>query len=116
MQQRMQWCFFNMEDISFKRIDASPYMCYTFLEIYTCRNDSHGGKAMEGYMTTRDASEMWGISQRQVQIHCKNNHIPGVVRVGTNYLIPEDAKHPIYGYQFFSSEISSDSSIHKSNR
>ncbi len=53
---------------------------------------------MKDYITTKDAAERWGITQRQVQSHCKKNHIPGVVRVGTNYLIPDNAKRPIYGY------------------
>ena len=40
---------------------------------------------MEGYMTTKDASEKWGITVRQVQNHCKNGRIEGVQRIGTNY-------------------------------
>ena len=63
---------------------------------------------MKGYITTKDASERWGITRRQVQIHCKNNHIPGVVRVGTNYLIPENAKRPIYGYHIESAHDTDD--------
>ena len=59
---------------------------------------------MEGYMTTKEASEKWGITRRQVQIHCKKNHIPGVIKVGTNYLIPKNAMRPVYGY-FFQSDI-----------
>ena len=53
---------------------------------------------MDGYMTTKEAAEKWGITQRQVQIHCKKGHIPGIVKVGTNYLIPANAKRPVYGY------------------
>lgn len=55
---------------------------------------------MEGFMTTREAAEKWKISVRQVQNHCKNGRIKGVVRVGTNYLIPEDALKPTYVYLY----------------
>ena len=46
---------------------------------------------MNGYMTTKEAAEKWKISIRQVQNHCRNGRIPGLQRVGTNYLIPENA-------------------------
>ena len=55
---------------------------------------------MEGFMTTREAAEKWKISVRQVQNHCKNGRIKGVVRVATNYLIPEDALKPTYVYLY----------------
>ena len=53
---------------------------------------------MEGFMTTKEAAEKWSISVRQVQNHCKNGRIKGVLRVGTNYLIPQDAMKPTYEY------------------
>ena len=53
---------------------------------------------MEGFMTTKQAAVKWGISQRQVQIHCRKNRVPGVVTVGTNYLIPANATRPVYGF------------------
>ena len=49
---------------------------------------------MEGFMTTKEAAEKWNLSIRQVQNHCKLGRIKGVQRVGTNYLIPTDAKKP----------------------
>ncbi len=54
---------------------------------------------MEGFMTTKEAAEKWNISVRQVQNHCKSGRIKGVLRVGTNYLIPEDAMKPTYVYE-----------------
>jgi len=51
-----------------------------------------------GYMTTKEAAEKWGITQRQVQNHCKMNRIPGVVTHGTTYMIPENATRPVYGF------------------
>lgn len=53
---------------------------------------------MDGYMTTKEAAEKWGISQRQVQIHCQKGRILGVVKVGTNYLIPLNTARPAYGF------------------
>ena len=61
---------------------------------------------MEGFMTTKEAAEMWNISIRQVQNHCKNGRIKCVIRVGTNYLIPKDAVKPTYAYIY---EASSES-------
>ena len=54
-------------------------------------------------MTTKQAAEKWGITQRQVQNHCKMGRIPGVIKFNTSYMIPSDAKRPIYG--FFSEPI-----------
>lgn len=61
------------------------------------------GDSMQ-YMTTKEAAEKWGITQRQVQNHCKMNRIPGVLTHGTTYMIPENAERPVYG--FFSGQPS----------
>lgn len=53
---------------------------------------------MEGYMTTKEAAEKWNVSVRQIQNYCKKDIIPGVKKVGTNYLIPDDATRPQYGF------------------
>ena len=53
---------------------------------------------MNGYMTTKEAAEKWGITQRQVQNHCKKDRIPRVVTHGTTYMIPEDATRTVYGF------------------
>lgn len=53
---------------------------------------------MNGYMTTKDAAKKWGITQRQVQNLCKKDRIPGVVKHGTAYMIPANAKRPKYGF------------------
>lgn len=55
---------------------------------------------MEGFMTTKEAAKKWDISVRQVQNHCKCGRIKGVQRVGTNYLIPQDAVKPTYAYVY----------------
>ena len=51
---------------------------------------------MNDFMTTKEAAELWNISVRQVQNHCKNGRIKGLLKVGTNYLIPKDAVKPTY--------------------
>mgnify|MGYP005770714937 FL=1 len=53
---------------------------------------------MNGYMTTKEAAEKWGITQRQVQNHCKMDRIPGVLTHGTTYMIPENAERPVCGF------------------
>ena len=63
---------------------------------------------MKGYMTTKQAAEKWNLSIRQIQNYCKKSILPDVVRVGTNYLIPEDAAKPIYGF-YPSSHLKKDS-------
>ena len=46
-------------------------------------------------MTTKEAAALWHITQRQVQIHCKNDRIPGVTKIGNTYLIPTNAQRPL---------------------
>ena len=66
------------------------------------------GHDMDGYMTTKQAAEKWGISVRQVQNHCKNGRFVGIQKVGTNYLIPVDAVKPKYMYVYETDEKKSD--------
>ncbi|WP_343208573.1 Fic family protein [Anaerolentibacter hominis] len=49
------------------------------------------------YITVRQASENWGISDRRVRILCSDGKIPGVIREGRNWKIPADAKKPADG-------------------
>ena len=46
------------------------------------------------YISTREAAEKWGISERRVQILCKENRIPGVSKIGYMWLIPKSAVKP----------------------
>mgnify|MGYP000021308328 CR=1 FL=1 len=55
---------------------------------------------MRDFMTTKEASQKWSITVRQVQNLCKAGRIPGVEKIGKNYLIPHDAIRPIYGFQY----------------
>ena len=46
------------------------------------------------YLSTFEAAEKWGISERRVQILCKENRIPGVSKIGYMWLIPKSAVKP----------------------
>lgn len=46
------------------------------------------------YMTVKQASEKWGISDRRVRILCSEGKILGVIREGRSWKIPADAKKP----------------------
>jgi len=49
------------------------------------------------WITPRQASEQWGITERQVQALCLKGKIDGVVRLGHVWLIPKDAEKPLDG-------------------
>lgn len=46
------------------------------------------------YMTVKQASDKWGISDRRVRILCAEGKISGVTREGRSWLIPADARKP----------------------
>lgn len=47
------------------------------------------------YITVKQASERWAISDRRVRLLCADGRIEGVVKKGRSYLIPVDALKPI---------------------
>ncbi len=49
------------------------------------------------YITVKQASERWNISDRRVRMLCAEGRIEGVIRKGRSYLIPADALKPIDG-------------------
>ena len=49
------------------------------------------------FISPLQASENWGITERQVQALCKNGKIEGVVKWGRSWLIPKDTPRPIDG-------------------
>ena len=49
------------------------------------------------YLSVKETAEKWGISERSVQILCRDNRIPGVSKLGYMWLIPKDAEKPIDG-------------------
>ncbi len=49
------------------------------------------------YIKVSKAAEKWGISTRRVRVLCAEGKIPGVVRKGNLYMIPENAQKPLDG-------------------
>jgi hypothetical protein len=47
------------------------------------------------YISTKEASEKWGISERRIQKLCEEKRIPGVVRFVRVWAIPQDAVKPV---------------------
>jgi hypothetical protein len=49
------------------------------------------------YISPLQASEKWGITERQVQSLCKQGKIKEVIKWGRSWLIHKDAVRPIDG-------------------
>ena len=48
-------------------------------------------------MTCREKAEEWGVSIRSVNMLCKSGKIPGAVKKGKTWVIPDDASRPADG-------------------
>lgn len=46
------------------------------------------------YLSVTQVSQKWGISNRRIQILCKEGRIKGAVRIGYAWAIPEDTAKP----------------------
>ena len=51
------------------------------------------------YMTTKQAAEKWGISDRRVRTLCTEGKIAGAMKVGKSYRIPFNVPKPVDGRQ-----------------
>ena len=49
---------------------------------------------MNGYISAKDASVRWDITERQVQKLCAEGRIKSVTRFANSWAIPEDAPKP----------------------
>jgi len=49
------------------------------------------------WITPKQASEQWSVTERHVQSLCAKGKIDGAVRLGHVWLIPRDAPKPIDG-------------------
>ncbi len=49
------------------------------------------------FLSTKQAAEQWGISDRRVRVLCQQGKIPGVRQHGRAYMIPLDAAKPADG-------------------
>lgn len=52
------------------------------------------GKRMKGYLSIREISYKWGVSERRVNQYCTQGRIPGAERFGRSWAIPEGAEKP----------------------
>lgn len=46
------------------------------------------------YLSISQLSEKWGLSNRRIQILCSTERIPGAVKIGSYWAIPDDAERP----------------------
>ena len=51
-------------------------------------------KGLVERMTTKQASEKWGISDRRIRLLCQQNKIPNAELIGKTWYLPDDAKKP----------------------
>lgn len=49
------------------------------------------------FLTTKQAADKWGISERRVRKLCEDGKIAGAIRVGRNWNVPENAPQPVDG-------------------
>lgn len=47
------------------------------------------------FITVKQAAEKWGLSERRLQTMCNDGVIPGVVKFGHAWAIPENAEKPV---------------------
>lgn len=51
-------------------------------------------EGIKGYISIREASYRWGVSERWVNQYCVEGRIPGASRFGRSWAIPENAEKP----------------------
>jgi hypothetical protein len=49
------------------------------------------------WMTTREASDLWGVTIRRVQGLCENGEIKGATRMGPIWVMPKSTPKPLDG-------------------
>ena len=50
---------------------------------------------MMKYLSVTQTAEKRGISTRRIQILCGEGRVPGAVRIGYSWAIPDDAEKPV---------------------
>ena len=51
-------------------------------------------KMIEGYMSIKEAAEIWNVSPRRVQTYCVEGRIEGAAKLGREWAIPTSAEKP----------------------
>ena len=46
------------------------------------------------YLSIKQTSEKWGISPRWISDLCASGRIPGAIKIGSYWAIPDDAEKP----------------------
>ena len=46
------------------------------------------------YLSIKETAARWGISERRIQVLCKENRIPGTITIVRTWGIPNDAEKP----------------------
>ena len=46
------------------------------------------------YISTKEAREKWGISDRRIRVLCNEGRIEGAIKIGRSWSIPIDAVKP----------------------
>lgn len=46
------------------------------------------------YLSLHQTADKWGISARRVQVLCSSSRIPGAKKLGSFWVIPENAEKP----------------------
>ncbi|MBZ9625597.1 DNA-binding protein [Clostridium sp. FP2] len=49
------------------------------------------------FITTKKASDMWGISARRVAVLCEQGRIDGVKKAGKTWILPSYSNKPVDG-------------------
>lgn len=47
------------------------------------------------YLSIVQTSERWGISTRRIQVLCREGRVPGAIRIGHSWAIPNNEPKPI---------------------
>lgn len=48
-----------------------------------------------GYLSIKQTSEKWNLSARWISDLCKDGRIPGAMKIGSYWAIPENARKPV---------------------
>ena len=46
------------------------------------------------YLSVTQIAEKWGVYNRRIQVLCHEDRIPGAVRIGPVWVIPDDVEKP----------------------
>nr|WP_297707233.1 DNA-binding protein [uncultured Butyrivibrio sp.] len=49
---------------------------------------------MKGFITIKEVSEKWGITERRIRVLCEQGRIHGASKIGPMWVIPVKTKKP----------------------